>query len=46
VDDILDETQDTKDILHSYIDTIETSIDKKKVKNEIDDLYLEALAVR
>jgi len=46
VDDILDETQDTKDILHSYIDTIETSIDKKKVKNEIDDLYLEALTVR
>jgi DNA repair exonuclease SbcCD nuclease subunit len=45
-DDILDETQDTKDILHSYIDTIETSIDKKKVKNEIDDLYLEALTVR
>ena len=43
VDEILDETQDTKDILHSYIDSIETSIEKKKIKKVIDDLYLEAM---
>jgi hypothetical protein len=43
VDEILDETQDTKDILHSYIDSIETSIEKKKIKKVIDDLYLEAI---
>jgi DNA repair exonuclease SbcCD nuclease subunit len=43
VDEILDETQDTKDILHSYIDSIETSIEKRKIKKVIDDLYLEAI---
>lgn len=43
VDEILDETQDTKDILHSYIDSIETSIEKKKIKKVIDDLYIEAI---
>lgn len=43
VNEILDETQDTKDILHSYIDSIETSIEKKKIKKVIDDLYLEAI---
>lgn len=43
VDEILDETQDTKDILHSYIDSIETSIEKKKIKKVIDELYLEAI---
>lgn len=43
VDEILDETQDTKDILHSYIDSIETSIDKKKIKKVIDELYVEAI---
>lgn len=46
INDILDETQDTKDILHTYIDTIETSVDKNKIKNEIDNLYLEALSIR
>lgn len=43
VDEILDETQDTKDILHSYIDSIETSVEKKKIKKVIDELYLEAI---
>lgn len=43
VDEILDETQDTKDILHSYIDSIETSVEKKKIKKIIDELYLEAM---
>jgi len=43
VEEILDETQDTKDILHSYIDSIETTIEKKKIKKVIDELYLEAM---
>ena len=46
VDEILDETKDTKEILHNYIDSIDTSIDKKKIKNEIDDLYLEASTIK
>lgn len=45
VDEILDETQDTKDILHSYIDSIETSVEKKKIKKVIDDLYAEAMSI-
>ena len=43
VDEILDETQDTKDILHSYVDSIETTMDKKKIKKLIDELYVEAI---
>lgn len=43
IDEILDETQDTKDILHSYIESIETTIEKKKIKKVIDELYAEAI---
>lgn len=46
VDDILDESKDTKDILHDYIDSIETNIAKNKVKFVIDELYSEALSIR
>lgn len=46
VEDILDETKDTKDILHAYIDTIETVIDKKKIKKTIDELYTQALSIQ
>jgi DNA repair exonuclease SbcCD nuclease subunit len=42
VDDILDETQDTKDILHSFIDSLETNINKSNIKKLIDELYIEA----
>lgn len=42
-DKMLDETQDTKDILHSYIDSVETTIDRKKIKSVIDELYQEAI---
>lgn len=45
VSDILDETQDTKDILHNYIETIETKIEKKQIKKLVDELYTEALSV-
>lgn len=45
VEEILDETQDTKDILHSYIDSIETKIEKKQIQKLVDELYIEALSV-
>ena len=43
VDEILDETKDTKEILHNYIDSLETSVDTGRVKSIMDDLYLEAI---
>lgn len=42
VEDILDETKDTKEILHSYIDSLDTKVDRKDIKMLIDDLYTEA----
>lgn len=42
-EEIMDQTKDTKEILHSYIDSLETNVDKKKVKSLIDELYIEAL---
>lgn len=45
VDEILDETKDTKEILHNYIDSLDTSVDKTKVKQTIDDLYIEAMNI-
>lgn len=43
--DLIDESKDTKEVLHSYVDTIETSVDKVKVKNIISNLYAEALSI-
>ena len=45
VDEILDETKDTKEILHSYIESIDTNVDKDLIKKVIDDLYIEAQQV-
>ena len=45
VDDILDETKDTKDILHSYIESLETRVDKTNIKKLIDELYVEASSI-
>lgn len=45
VEEILDETQDTKDILHSYIKSIETKIEKKRIQKLVDELYIEALSI-
>jgi len=42
VDEILDETKDTKDILHQYIESIDTSVDKGNILKVIDELYIEA----
>ena len=45
VDDILDETKDTKDILNGYVDTLETKISKDKIKKVVNELYMEAMSV-
>lgn len=45
VDEMLEEAKDTKDILHSYIDSVETNINKVKIKNVVDQLYLEAMNI-
>ena len=43
VDEILDETKDTTEILYSYIDSLETKIGKEKIKRVVENLYREAL---
>ncbi len=45
IDEILDETKDTKDILHTYIDSLETQVNKTSLKKIVDDLYLEAISI-
>jgi hypothetical protein len=45
VEDILDETKDTKDILNGYIDSIETKISKDKIKKIVNELYIEAMSI-
>ena len=45
VDEILDETKDTTEILSQYIDGLETNVDKGKVKSLVDELYHEALSL-
>jgi len=45
IDEILDETKDTKEILHNYIDAMETRVDKVHVKRIIDELYTEAQSI-
>jgi len=42
LNEIMDETKDTKEILHTYIDSLETKVDKVQVKRLIDELYIEA----
>ena len=45
VEEMLEEAKDTKDILHAYIDSVETTIDKSKIKKVVDQLYIEALNI-
>ncbi len=45
VEDILDESADTKDILHSYIETLDTAANKQAIKQIVDELYNEALSL-
>jgi hypothetical protein len=45
MDDILDEAQDTKDILYTYIESIETNVNKDNIKQVVDELYNEASSI-
>ena len=45
LNEIMDETKDTKEILHTYIDSLETKVDKVQVKRLIDELYVEAQSI-
>jgi len=45
VDEMIEETKDTKDILHSYIDNVETKLNKHRIKRVIDELYFEAINI-
>jgi DNA repair exonuclease SbcCD nuclease subunit len=43
LEELMEQAKDTKDILHGYIDNVETNIDKKKIKAVVDELYIEAM---
>lgn len=43
LEDLMEEAKDTKDILHTYIDSVDTNIDKKRIKTVVDELYIEAM---
>jgi DNA repair exonuclease SbcCD nuclease subunit len=43
IDEMIGETKDTKEILHSYIDNVDTKLDKTRIKLVIDELYTEAI---
>lgn len=45
VEEILDESKDTKDIIKGYLEGIDTNIDKKKIMRLVEELYTEALSV-
>lgn len=44
-EEIMDETKDTKEILHTYIDGLDTQVDKDKIKRLVNDLYIEAMNI-
>ena len=45
VNDIIDEAQDTKDILYGYIESLETKVNKTNIRSVVDELYNEASAI-
>ena len=45
VNDMIGEAKDTKDILHSYVDNVETKLDRTRIKRVIDELYTEAMSL-
>lgn len=44
-EDLIDEAQDTRTILNSYVDNIETNVDKGDLRQAISDLYTEATSI-
>lgn len=45
VDDMIAEAKDTKDILNSYVDNLDTKLEKTRIKRVIDELYTEAMSL-
>ena len=41
-DDIVEGAQDTRSLLDKYVDEIETSLDKDRIKSKLKSLYVEA----
>ena len=41
-DNILEQGEDTLTFLNNYIDQIDTTLDKNKLKNYVKELYVEA----
>lgn len=45
IDELLEESRDTRDILRHYVDSVETNQDKNKIKTVVEELYNEALSL-
>lgn len=45
VDAMMEDVKDTKDVLHIYIDSVDTRINKEKIKTVVDELYHEAMNI-
>lgn len=45
VEALMEDAKDTKEILHSYIDSVDTKINKQTIKSVVDSLYQEALSL-
>lgn len=45
IEELSENVKDTRSVLHSYIDGVDTKIDKKQIKTVIDDLYQEAISL-
>ena len=41
-DEIVENAQDTNTLLEKYVDELDTELDKKRLKNTLKSLYLEA----
>lgn len=44
-EEMMEEAKDTKDILYSYVDNVETKLNKTVIKSLIDELYIEAMNI-
>jgi DNA repair exonuclease SbcCD nuclease subunit len=45
VDEMLAEAKDTRDILNSYVDNMDTKLERARIKRVIDELYTEAISL-
>lgn len=42
-DETINEAKDTREILHGYVDSMDTKVEKTRIKNLLDELYVEAM---